>query len=318
MGIGCSCCTWCQLLCGDKKNGARAYHPVSSDKALLPKLSSSKALPVVEFKARAAVPDFGAQFLRPVDSIRGDILDLLQLEPLSESDRANSAKFWSEIGRSEHAAIASFGLYAQQLLAVGAPMDMVREAFLAADEEMGHAALSFALAEGFANARCPVPTYEQHNLSVSPSFEALIRETVNHGSLEETLGALDAARKAHPATLDSATFAAAEIPSQDPIVQAVWARIAVDEAHHASFGWRVLQWALKADRNRALPIMQESLSLVLRDKRREGWPQEDLTLVSNIADFILSSSYSDILIPTGLPQTPIYQTVLHLISSSLQ
>ena len=67
---------------------------------------------------------------------------------------------------------------------------------LLAQEEIGHAELAFAVARtlGWCNALEPV--YTLHNVCVNGDIETLLHDTLEEGCLMETVGALDAARRA--------------------------------------------------------------------------------------------------------------------------
>src|SRR5262249_8003152 len=68
---------------------------------------------------------------------------------LSAKTRARLAAAWLEIGRMEHASIAAFARFTLQLLAVGAPPDLVMAAQRAMADETNHAQLAFALAAAY-------------------------------------------------------------------------------------------------------------------------------------------------------------------------
>jgi len=86
------------------------------------------------------------------------------------------------------------------------------------------------MASAFKGMKIEARMYETHRVLVSPDVEELFKGTVIEGCIGETLSALHAARKT--------------IATKDPIVRAVWSKIATDEAFHASFAWRVVQWIL--------------------------------------------------------------------------
>jgi hypothetical protein len=71
---------------------------------------------------------------------------------ISADVRARLAAEWERIGLLEHASIAAFARFALQLLALGAPRDLVEDAQRAMADETRHAELAFALASAYGGA----------------------------------------------------------------------------------------------------------------------------------------------------------------------
>lgn len=138
--------------------------------------------------------------------------------------------YWLEVARLEHASVASFGRVALELLAHGAPADLVARCHEAALDEVRHAQLAFGLASALGEPVGPgaLPLGGQIGLaeSLADVAEALVRE----GCIGETLAALEAA-----ARLRGARGAAAD----------ALATIADDEARHAGLAWATLKWLVE-------------------------------------------------------------------------
>jgi hypothetical protein len=133
------------------------------------------------------------------------------LSALSGSERGALAKAWTREALAEHASIASFSRFALELLAVGAPADLVAGAHQSALDEVRHAALGFALASAYAGR------------DVGPSPFPLD-------------GALGSTTLVVAQQLEEAT---------DPAVRAALEEIAADEARHAELAWKTVAWALE-------------------------------------------------------------------------
>ncbi|MFN7146774.1 MAG: hypothetical protein ACK4YP_23575, partial [Myxococcota bacterium] len=71
---------------------------------------------------------------------------------LTPEERRVLAEAWTRDALIEHASVAAFARFALELLAVGAPADLVDAAHAAARDEVRHARLAFALAEAYAGA----------------------------------------------------------------------------------------------------------------------------------------------------------------------
>src|SRR5262249_9598845 len=69
--------------------------------------------------------------------------------PLPPDARAALARAWEADALLEHASIAAFSRFAMDLLAVGAPPDLITAALAAATDEVRHARLCFTLAQRY-------------------------------------------------------------------------------------------------------------------------------------------------------------------------
>jgi hypothetical protein len=150
---------------------------------------------------------------------------------LQPSQRRELADHWSHMALMEHASVAAFARFVLELLSLGAPAELVREAQQAMRDEIEHAELCFGLASAYAGQPlAPGP------LAIDGALAARSpRELVLCAFREACLGETEAAVEAQTA-LESA---------RDPAVKRVLTRIAADEARHAELGYRFLQFALR-------------------------------------------------------------------------
>ena len=142
------------------------------------------------------------------------------------------ADAWAALGRMEHASVAAFARFILELLAVGAPPDLVLAAQRALADEVEHARLCFAMASAHAGrALGPGP----FPVAATPArgLADLVTATIREACVCETLAMLEAREVAHHA--------------DDPAIRRLWAQIAADEQRHAELGWRFVQWALAVD-----------------------------------------------------------------------
>lgn len=154
------------------------------------------------------------------------------LNDLAPGLRAALAEHWTDAGLMEHASVAAFARFALQLLALGAPSELVEGAQAAMADELRHARLCFALAGAYAGrAIGPGP------LDPAGALEAdeaeILAAAILEGCVGETVAALEA--------LESARCA------EDPVVRGVLEGIAADEARHAELAWRFVRWSLARD-----------------------------------------------------------------------
>jgi hypothetical protein len=138
-----------------------------------------------------------------------------------------AAEAWRRAALNEHASIASFARASMELMAVGAPLELIARTHLAALDEVRHTELSFAIAKeldgGDAHAG-PLP-------SLAPR-EATIARVAQDTLVEAAIPELIAAGEAH---------VAAERCTVPSIADALRS-IGDDEARHAELAWEILAW----------------------------------------------------------------------------
>lgn len=175
--------------------------------------------------------------------------------PDDPARRQELAAWWRRSGQLEHASVAAFARFTLELLALGAPPELVLASQQAGLDETRHARLCFAMASAYAGEPVgPGPLDVQHALGPADPV-ALARVVFHEGCIGETAAALDAAEAAAAAT--------------DPVVADALARLAADEGEHALLAWKSVRWLLTQDA-RVLPALHEELaraddSPVLRD-----------------------------------------------------
>jgi hypothetical protein len=142
------------------------------------------------------------------------------------------AAAWAALGAAEHASIAAFNALSLQLLALGAPLELVRGAQRAAADEVEHAALCFGVATALGGEPVgPGP------LPIAPIGAADLREVAISALLDGCVAEGTSALLAHDAGERA----------DDPAIRAVLRRVAHDEQRHAELAWRVVAWALACD-----------------------------------------------------------------------
>ncbi len=157
---------------------------------------------------------------------------------LTDELQSAVARHFAEAALMEHASIAAFARFSLQLLALGAPSDLVMETSLAMADETRHARLCFALSERY-GLRGAAPG----KLDVTGALgEIELLDVVEMVTLEGCIGESGAA-------LEAAWAAEAAV---DPVVKSALAGIAEDEARHAALAFRFVAWAASKDA-RVLP-----------------------------------------------------------------
>jgi hypothetical protein len=176
-----------------------------------------------------------------------------RLAPIRVLGAADSrARRWIADGRDEHASIAAFVRLARELQALGAPKSLVGRALSAAGDEVGHAAMCFAMAG--------VPL-EVGRLSAEPrpvrSREAALSRLAAESLIDGVEGEGAAAKRAAGHSGEG---------------EAIKARIAVEERGHAGLGGDIAAWCAReggAGVVRALKAAERLADAGARDIRPE-------------------------------------------------
>ena len=144
--------------------------------------------------------------------------------------RAALAAHFSAMAAMEHASIGSFARFSLELLALGAPPDLLAAAHQAGVDEIAHARAAYALATVYSDeprgpGRLPIT-------GVAPSTDPveIVRALVREACVGETIAAAEALSLATTVT--------------DPVLRQVFGRVSEEEARHAELGWRTLAWML--------------------------------------------------------------------------
>ncbi|MDI1445271.1 ferritin-like domain-containing protein [Polyangium sp. 6x1] len=158
--------------------------------------------------------------------------------------RAALAAEWTRDALFEHASVASFGRFALELLAAGAPAELVEEAHRAALDEVRHARLCFALASAYAGEPVRPGAFPFEGATeVVADLASIAARTAKEGCIGETIAAVIAAEQCAKA--------------EDPAVAEVLAGIAADEAQHAELAWRTVAWAIRVGGERVRAAVEE-------------------------------------------------------------
>ncbi len=180
---------------------------------------------------------------------------------LSAAERRVLAEAWTRDALIEHASVAAFSRFALELLAVGAPADLVAGAHAAALDEVRHARIAFALAEAYADAPVAPGRFPfGGSVPLVTDLAALAAATAREGCVGETVVALLAAE--------------ALAVTEDPAVRDVLAVVASDEARHAELAWRAVRWMVQVGGER----VREAVAAVFEDVAERGVTPPEVTL----------------------------------------
>jgi hypothetical protein len=187
---------------------------------------------------------------------RSDWLDPSVAMATPDEDRAQT---WMDAAAAEHASVAAFARVSLELLALGAPPDLIADVHAAALDEIEHARICFALAARFgAQPSGPAP------LAMPEIRAAGLADVARSALLDGFANEAAAAAEARARSEDEA----------DPVVRAALEKIALDEERHAALGLRIAMWALERSPVEIACIVSEAIATL------EGDPSEIARVVA--------------------------------------
>jgi hypothetical protein len=215
--------------------------------------------PVIETQSTC---DYGRPFrvggesivATPTDTDRGwGGRGVPRVEDLSQEARAALAERWTLAALDEHAAIAAFSRIVLDLLALGAPAELVLDTTRAAADEVRHARLGFSLASAYAGRTVAPGAFPfEHPIVPATDLVTLAVDATREGCIGETVSAMLAAE-------------AAEL-AEDPAVREALATIARDEMRHSQLAWRTVRWAMETGGE----AVRDAVAEVFRAVARQG------------------------------------------------
>ncbi len=173
----------------------------------------------------------GAPCVAPTTARDGWSEELASFAGLPDDVRQALAARWLHDAAMEHASIASFARLALDLLAHGAPADLITRVVQAQQDEVVHARAAYSIASALLGA--PVgPGPLDLPIGGTPSLASLAADTVRDGCCNEAMAAAEAAARLAWTT--------------HPALREALARVVDDEARHAVLAADVVAWAIEA------------------------------------------------------------------------
>jgi hypothetical protein len=180
---------------------------------------------------------------------------LAAIEQADAGLRAELARHWGRAAADEHASIAAFARAALDLLALGAPAELVAAHHQAALEEIAHARLAYTLAARAAGAPIgPGPLPEALGWGARSRL-ALARDVYLGGCVAETIAA---------AVADVAARGACSALA-GPL-----AALADDERSHAALAWRTVAWLVSSAGSERRAVAQ-AIAAAATGVRQRAW-----------------------------------------------
>jgi hypothetical protein len=176
---------------------------------------------------------------------------------LDPETRATLADVWASDGMAEHASVGSFARFTAQLLALGAPPELVAASVRAIADEVRHAKRCFGLASAYAGTPIGPGALELRACLAGQRvvLDALACELAIEGCIVETVSTL--------------LLAAARDRVRDAGVRAVLTELVRDEEDHVVLAWQALAWMV----GRGGPQLRRSLAATF--ERAETWVRSE-------------------------------------------
>ncbi|HVU05740.1 MAG TPA: hypothetical protein VHE30_28520 [Polyangiaceae bacterium] len=198
----------------------------------------------------------GAPRLAPCverDDFRSALLPAV--ETLDESARETLRLRWTEIALMEHASVAAFARFLQDLFSFGAPAELVERTVAAMGDETRHAKDAFALASAYAGKGLGPGVLDAADDRPRSRREVVVT-TILEGCIGETVAAVEAAE--------------ALARAADPAVRTALARVAQEESRHAELAWKFVSWVLSSGDSELAAETRSALLDVARGALRDA------------------------------------------------
>ena len=177
---------------------------------------------------------------------------------LSGEARALLRDLWLHDARKEHASVPAFGRVAWQLVALGAPADLVKRAHQSSIQEIDHAERCFALASGYAG----------EDLGVQAMPELLSVGAALPGDLGRALEKVATEALVDGALLEdyNAELAATALPDvTDAAAREALVRVVEDEREHARLAWDIVAFCVERGGPRVVKALRQTFANLAED-----------------------------------------------------
>jgi len=148
----------------------------------------------------------------------------------NDSDSQLAGRRWLEQAEGEHASVASFARHTLQLMAIGAPPDLLTASQNAAIDEIRHAKLCYGFASGFLKSEFGPSSLDIEDSLSKLDLKGIVQSLIKEGCIEETIAAAELRFRAST--------------TKDPAIKLAVTQIGDDEARHAQLAWDTIQWII--------------------------------------------------------------------------
>ena len=151
---------------------------------------------------------------------------------LSESDQERVISYWAEVCQLEHSSVASFARFTMEMMAIGAPADLLLAVQEAAADEVRHARRAAELLSALGGERVGFGSLPIEQVQISAHRAEILERLIREACFGETLGVAEVTEQA--------------CLCDHPIIRDHLATVRDDETRHAGLAWRALQWIIES------------------------------------------------------------------------
>lgn len=198
--------------------------------------------------------------LNTLSMINQDIEQALENHLISNPEQTTLVKtelldHWIAIAKLEHSSVASFSRLTLELMALGAPADLLLDTQRATMDEINHAQSALEIVSALHQKPMQFTPFPSAGISVRSERDSILRSCVQEACLGETLGVIEAEGELE-------LMRNANAPNT--LIKRL-STVLADESRHAALAWRTLQWLIESDvpnkleKARRLDLITETL-----------------------------------------------------------
>lgn len=190
-------------------------------------------------------------------------------DQLTPEQRARVARVWRARTRAEYLAITTFAFLTVDMVAAGAPPDILSFAHQAAIDEIRHTEMCLRMTQIYAG-ETPTPDPDLSGLPNDPALPKLHQAVTNSMLINCVVE-----------TFACTILAVVLEQTTDPCAHAVLKRILSDEVGHARLGWAFLRWGIDTGGNGVIKACSDKVAFTIQsaanvvDAPRPSEPVED-------------------------------------------
>lgn len=172
---------------------------------------------------------------------------------LTEDQLSKAASYWAKVAMMEHASVASFSRFSLELMSIGASPELLALAHQAALDEVRHTQISLDIANQFSSTTFTPGAFPISSKAADFAFgdmERIASAAALEACIEETLAAAVVMYQAEH--------------MGDSKQQTLLRAVALDEANHAAFAWKAVQWMASTS-----PAVHAAVASVFSNRARE-------------------------------------------------
>ena len=170
---------------------------------------------------------------------------------LSAHERLSLAQHWTKLALMEHASIAAFARFSLELMALGAPSELLQQTIAAMEDERIHTELCFAVARQFGADKLAASPLDVSGALDELNWQSILKNVILEGCIGETTAALEAKLLSERAS--------------EPSLAATLHQIAADEQRHAQLAWSFTKWCIEQHGEAAISICRSAIAEELRN-----------------------------------------------------